>query len=200
MKFLGGDFVTGVSFGREGRRRTSLFIGPSYKRLTQEAEIFAYESNRESTVNNMALGEKLKSSYYGGVAGIHIDAPFKKRWNFSVGGEFGIYYLDSEYEGFQKTFLSSGGPDDLVAATVYLKTSDSKMTAATGVQASLRVKYLTRITFEVESGIKYQAHSPVMRYARLGESFRNRIAHSPARLEYAGMFGFLGKFSVGFEF
>ncbi len=87
-----------------------------------------------------------------------------------------------------------------MAATVYLKTSDSKMIAATGVQASLRVKYLTRITFEVESGIKYQAHSPVMRYARLGESFRNRIAHSPARLEYAGMFGFLGKFSVGFEF
>ncbi len=75
--FWGGDLVTGVSIWQEERSRSSLFIGPSYKKLTQEFDIFAYEANREPTVNNMNLGEELNASYYGGIVGIRIDVPCK---------------------------------------------------------------------------------------------------------------------------
>ena len=69
MKFWGGDVVTGLSFGLKGQRTISLFIGPSFKKLRQAFDIFAYESNREPNVNQLTLKEGLKAAYYGGVVG-----------------------------------------------------------------------------------------------------------------------------------
>ena len=79
VDFHGIDFVTGMFFGETGGARTSLFIGPSYKRLNQESETFAYESNRDPEVNNLTLKEDLEAWYYGGVIGTRIDLPFKER-------------------------------------------------------------------------------------------------------------------------
>ena len=192
VKFWGGDLVTGVSIWREERSRSSLFIGPSYKKLTQEFDIFAYEANREPTVNNMNLDEELNASYYGGIVGIRIDVPFKGRWNFSGDGEFGAYQLDSEYEGFQRDVRSS---QDFYS--VQLKVSDSSVTSASSFQTSLAVK-LENITLQGKTGIEYIAHVPVMRYASLGESFASGDPHDPARIEYSKAFGFSGEVSMAF--
>ena len=60
VTFWGGGFVTGMSFGLEARRKVSLFVGPSFKKLRQAFDIFAYESNRDPNVNYMTLKEELK--------------------------------------------------------------------------------------------------------------------------------------------
>ena len=44
VDFHGVDLVTGMFFRQTGRTKVALFIGPSYKRLNQESETFAYES------------------------------------------------------------------------------------------------------------------------------------------------------------
>ena len=124
VKFWGGDVVTGLSFGSKGQRTISLFIGPSFKKLRQAFDIFAYESNREPNVNQLTLKEGLKASYYGGVVGIRFDVPFKERWTFTIDSEWGGYYLDSDYVGRQRTFLSSGDPT--VDVFTDLKSSDSE--------------------------------------------------------------------------
>ena len=93
VDFHGIDFVTGMFFRQTGRTKVSLFIGPSYKRLNQESETFAYESNRAPEVNNLTLKEDLEAWYYGGVVGTRIDLPFKERWNFTFDGRLGVYYL-----------------------------------------------------------------------------------------------------------
>ena len=66
VDFHGMDFVTGMFFRQTGRTKVSLFIGPSYKRLNQESETFAYESNRDPEVNNLTLKADLEAWYYGG--------------------------------------------------------------------------------------------------------------------------------------
>ena len=125
VDFHGFDLVTGTFFGQTGRARTSLFIGPSYKRLNQETETFAYESDPDLTpeVNNLNLREDLEAWYFGGVVGTRIDLPFKERWKFTFDGRLGLYYLDAEYNGSQRTLLSSGDP--VVDEPTNWKTSDS---------------------------------------------------------------------------
>ena len=195
VDFHGVDLVTGMFFGQTGQTRTSLFIGPSYKRLNQESETLAYESNREREINNLTLKEDLEASYYGGVVGTRIDLPFKEHWNFTFDGRLGVYYLDSEYDGSQGTLLSSGNPDADVVATDW-KTSDSAVAATLNVQTSLSVTCLEHVTFQIGTGFEYLSHAPKMRYASLGESFASGDAHTPARIEYSDAFGLFSAFSI----
>ena len=198
VQFWGGDFVTGISFGLEGQRKVSLFIGPSFKRLRQELDVFAYESNRNPNVNHMTLKEELKASYYGGVVGIRLDAPFKERWKFTIDGKLGGYYLDSEYEGRQRTFLSSGDP--IVDVSTDSRLSDSDAAASFSFQPSLSVTFLESLMFQIGTGIEYLSRAPVMRYASLGESFKSGVRHAPVRMEHSRSFGVLGTFSITYEF
>ena len=198
VKFWGGDFVSGISFGLKGQRKVSLFIGPSFKRLRQEFDIFAYESNRDPNVNHMTLKEDLKASYYGGVVGIRLDVPFKERWKFTLDGELGEYYLDSEYEGRQRTFLSSGDPT--VDVSTDKKLSDSGVAMSVSFQPSLSVTFFESPTFQVGAGIEYLSRALVMRYASLGESFKSEGRHAPVRIAYSRAFGVLGTFSITYEF
>ncbi len=198
VKFWGGDFVTGISFGLEGQRKISLFIGPSFKRLRQEFDIFAYGSKKNPNVNHMTLKEELKASYYGGVVGIRLDVPFKERWKFMIDGKLGGYYLDSEYGGRQRTFLSSGAP--IVDVSTDAKLNDSNAALSFSFQPSLSVTFLESLTFQVGAGIEYLSRAPVMRYASLGESFKSGVRHAPARIEYSRAFGVLSTFSITYEF
>ena len=198
VKFWGGDFVTGISFGLEGQRKVSLFIGPSFKRLRQEFDIFAYESNRDPNVNHMTLKEELKASYYGGVVGIRLDVPFKERWKLTIDGELGGYYLDSEYEGRQRTFLSS--LDSTLDVSTDSKFNDSNVAVSFSFQPSLSVTFLESLTFQVGTGIEYLSRAPVIRYASLGESFQSGVRHAPVRIEYSRAFGVLSTFSITYEF
>ena len=198
MTFWGGGFVTGMSFGLEGRRKVSLFVGPSFKKLRQAFDIFAHESNRNPNVNYMTLKEELKASYYGGVVGIRLDVPFKERWKFTLDGELGGYYLASAYEGRQRTFLSSGDP--MVDVSTDSKRSDSDVAVSFSVQPSLSVTFLESLTFQVGAGIEYLSRAPVMRYASLGESFQSGVRHAPVRIAYSRAFGVLSTFSIAYEF
>ena len=194
VDFHGMDFVTGMFFGETGGARTSLFIGPSYKRLNQESETFAYESNRDPEVNNLTLKEDLEAWYYGGVVGTRIDLPFKERWNFTFDGRLGVYYLDSEYDGSQRTLLSSGAP--VLDVSTDWKTSDSAVATTLSFQTALSVTCLERVTFQLGTGVEYLSHAPKMRYASLGESFASGDAHAPARIEYSDAFGLFSAFSI----
>ncbi|GEM_PF-6726129 len=194
VDFHGVDLVTGTFFGQTGRARTSLFIGPSYKRLTQESETFAYESNRASEVNNLTLNEDLEARYFGGIIGTRIDLPFKERWRFTFDGRLGLYYLDAEYDGAQRTLLTSGAPD-LDEPTVW-KTRDSAVATTLNFQTALSVTCLERVTFQLGTGVEYLSHAPKMRYASLGESFKSKVSHAPARIEYSRAFGVFTAFSI----
>ncbi len=197
VDFYGLDLVTGMFFRQTGRTRVSLFVGPSYKRLDQESETFAYESNRAPEVNNLTLKENLEASYYGGVVGTRIDFPFKERWNFTFDGRLGVYYLDSEYDGSQRTLLTSAPP--VLDVPTDWETSDSQVAATLSFQTSLSVTHLERVTFQVGTGIEYLSHAPKMRYASRGESFASGDPHSPARIGYSDAFGFFSTFSIGFK-
>ena len=198
VKFWGGDLVTGMSLGLEGQRKVSLLIGPSSKMLRQVFDIFAYESNRDPNVNHMTLKENLKASYYGGVVGIRFDVPFKKRWKLTLEGALGGYYLDSEYEGRQRTFLSSGNPTVDVSTDSTL--SDSDVAMSFSFQPSMGVTFFENLTFQVGAGVEYLSRAPVMRYASLGESFKSGVRHAPVRIEYSRAFGVLSTFSITYEF
>ena len=199
VDFHGIDLVTGMFFGETGGARTSLFIGPSYKRLNQESETFAYESESNlrppaPEVNNLTLNEDLEASYYGGVVGTRIDLPFKERWNFTFDGRLGVYYLDSKYDGSQRTLLSSGDP--VLDEPTDWKTSDSAVATTISFQTALSVTCLERVTFQLGTGVEYLSHAPKMRYASLGESFASGDAHAPARIEYSDAFGLFSAFSI----
>lgn len=199
VAFHGVDLVTGTLFGQTGGGRTSLFLGPSYKRLNQESETFAYESEsnrqpREPDVNNLTLKENLKASYYGGVIGTRIDLPFKERWKFTFDGRLGVYYLDAEYDGSQRTLLTSGDPD--IDEPTAWTTSDSSVATTLNFQTALSVTCLERVTFQLGTGVEYLSHAPRMRYASLGESFKSGVAHTPASIEYSSAFGVFSTFSI----
>ncbi len=194
VDFHGLDLVTGMFFGQAGGARTSLFLGPSYKRLNQESETFAYESNRAPEVNNLTLNEDLEAWYWGGVIGTRIDLPFKERWKFTFDGRLGVYYLDAEYDGSQRTLLTSGNPD-LDEPTVWT-TSDSAVATTLNFQTALSVTCLERVTFQLGTGLEYLSHAPKMRYAGLGESFKSGVPHAPARIEYSRAFGVFTAFSI----
>lgn len=194
VDFHGVDLVTGTFFDQTGGARASLFIGPSYKRLNQETETFAYESNREPEVNNLTLTEDLEARYYGGVIGTRIDLPFKERWKFTFDGRLGLYYLDAEYDASQRTRLTSGAPD-LDEPTDWT-TSDSAVATTLNFQTALSVTCLERVTFQLGTGVEYLSHTPRMRYASLGESFASGDTHAPARIEYSSAFGVFSAFSI----
>lgn len=193
VDFHGMDLVTGAFFGQTGEGRTSLFLGPSYKRLNQESETFAYESNREPEVNHLTLNEDLEVRYYGGVAGTRFDLPFKERWRFTLDGRLGLYYLDAEYNGSQRTLLTSGDPID---EQTEWTTSDSAIATTLNFQTALSVTCLEKITFQLGTGVEYLSHVPKMRYASLGESFSSGDTHSPARIEYSSALGAFTAFSI----
>ena len=110
VAFHGTDLVTGMFFEQTGEGRTSLFIGPSYKRLNQESETFAYESNRDPEVNNLTLKEDLEAWYYGGVVGTRIDLPFKERWHFTFDGRLGAVLPGFRIQRIPKDVAVVGGP------------------------------------------------------------------------------------------
>ena len=193
VAFHGVDLVTGTFFGQAGGGRTSLFIGPSYKRLNQESETFAYESNRGPEVNNLTLNEDLEAWYYGGVIGTRIQLPFKERWNFTFDGRLGLYYLDAEYDGFQRMLLSSG---DAVDETTVWKTSNSAVATTLNFQTALSVTCMEKVTFQLGTGVEYLSHAPRMRYASLRESFKSGDAHSPASIKYSSALGVFSAFSI----
>ena len=196
VDFHGFDLATGTFFGQTGRARTSLFIGPSYKRLNQETETFAYESDPDLTpeVNNLNLREDLEAWYFGGVVGTRIDLPFKERWKFTFDGRLGLYYLDSEYNGSQRTLLSSGDP--VLDVPTDWKTSDSAVATTLSFKTALSVTCLESVTFQLGTGVEYLSHAPRMRYASLGESFASGNTHAPARIEYSRALGVFSAFSI----
>ena len=198
VKFWGGDFVSGISISRDGPGKVSFFAGPSFKRLRQEFDVFAYESNRDSDVNRMTLKEDLEASYYGAVVGVRLEVPFKERWMFRMDGELGGYRLGSEYEGRQRTFLSSGAP--AVDVSSDLELSDSSFALSLSIQPSLSVTFFESLTFQAGAGVEYLSRAPVVRYASPGESFKSGVPHAPARIGYSRAFGVLGTVSVTYEF
>ena len=203
VDFHGLDLVTGMFFGQTGGARISLFLGPSYKRLNQESETFAYESNRAPEVNNLTLTEELEAWYWGGVIGTRFDLPFKERWNFTFDGRLGVYYLNAKYGGSQRTLLTSSDPD-LDEPTAW-STSDSAVATTLNFQTALSVTCLERITFQLGTGVKYlsqprrcamrawekvsKAGSPTHRHA---SSIQARSACSPRSPLSSGCSGIVG--------
>ena len=196
VDFYGLDWVMGKRGEPAGQSGASMYFGPSYKRLSQDTRTFAYESNRPATVNNLTLSEDLDASYLGGVIGTRRDFPLRPDWNFTMDGTLGLYYLDADYHGKQRTFISSG-MFAIDEATNH-RTSDTQWAASLGLQASLAFSYSENMTLRVGAGIKYLSDVPTMRYARRGESLGPGDSHSPARIDYSDAFGYSG--SVFLEF
>ena len=198
MTFWGGDFVTGMSFGLEARRKVSLFVGPSFKKLRQAFDIFAHESNRDPNVNYMTLKEELKASYYGGVVGIRLEVPFKERWKFTLDGELGDITLLPHMRDARERPCRRGNP--MVDVSTDSKRSDSDVAVSFSFQPSLSITFLESLTFQVGAGIEYLSRVPVMRYASLGENFQSGVRHAPVRIAYSRAFGVLSTFSITYEF
>lgn len=198
IDFGAGDFVAGILSGEGKRDNSSLFIGPSFKRLSQEFDIFAYESNREPSVNNMTLQEELKATYYGGVVGGRLVIPLQQDWKLLVDGKLGLYYLDAGYKGRQVSSLASGA----LGHTTDWKVDDNKVTPSANLKLSLSYTASENITFQGGAGLEYLSDTPVMRYGESGEVFKGAdtlgpaLPHSPARIGYSDAFGFFSVLSV----
>ena len=197
VDFYGLDLVTGALFSQIGPARTLLYIGPSFKSLEQESEIFAYESNRDPQVNNLTLKEDLEASYYGAILGSRIEVPFKHHWHLMFDGRVGLYYLDSEYDGSQRTLLSSGVP--VVDESTDWDDHDSEVAATLGVETSLSVTLCENLTLRLAAGAEYLSRTPVMRYARHGEGLASGQSHSAARIAYSDAFGYFSTISIGIK-
>ena len=196
VDFYGLDWVTGKRAEPTGQSGATMYFGPSYKRLSQNIRTFAYESNRPATVNNLTLSEDLDASYMGGVIGTRRDFPLWPDWNFTVDGTFGLYYLDADYHGKQRTFISSGM--FAIDEVTNHRTSDTQWAATVGLQTSLAFSYSENVTLRFGAGIEYLSDVPTMRYARRGESLGPGDSHSPARIDYSDAFGYSS--SVFLEF
>ena len=194
VDYHGLGLVTGTLFSQTGQSRSMLYAGPSFRRLEQESETFAYESNRDPKVNSLTLEEDLKASYYGADLGGRIEVPFRQRWHLMIDGKLGLFYLDSEYEGSQRTLLTSAEPalDELTD----WDDDDSKVTATLGVETSLSVNLFEYLVLRLTAGGEYLSRAPVMRYARHGESLASGQPHSAARITYSDAFGYFGTISL----
>lgn len=197
VDFYGLDWVTGRRPGQAGRSTVSMHFGPSYRRLHQDIGTFAYESNRPATVNNLTLSEDLEASYYGGVIGARRDFPLRPGWSLTLDGTLGGYYLDADYHGEQRTFISSGG--FAMDEVTNHRTSDSQWATTLNLQTSLNVSFTKSVTLRIGAGIEYLSDVPTMRYARLGERFGPGESHSPARIEYSDAYGYFSAVSVEFK-
>ena len=194
VDFYGLDWVTGRQAGPSG---ASMYFGPSYKRLSQDIRTFAYESNRPATVNNLTLSEDLDASYLGGIIGARRDFPLRPNWSFTVDGTLGLYYLDADYHGKQRTFVSSGM--FAIDEVTNHRTSDRQWAATLGLQTSLVFSYSEHVRLRVGAGIEYLSDVPTMRYARLGEGLGRGDSHSPARIEHSDAFGYSGSVFLQFR-
>lgn len=194
VDFYGLDWVTGR---QPDQPAASMYYGPSYKRLHQDISTFAYESNRPATVNNLTLSEDLDASYFGGVIGARQDFPLHPDWNFSVEGTFGLYYLDADYHGAQRTFISSGM--FAIDEVTNHRTSDRRWAATLGLQTSLNVSFTESVTLRIGAGIDYLSDVPKMRYVGPGERLGPGDSHSSARIEYSDAFGYSSSVSVEFK-
>ena len=197
VDFYGLDLVTGALFSQIGQARTLFYIGPSFKNLNQESEIFAYESNRDPQVNNLTLREDLEASYYGVNLGSRIEVPFKHRWHLMLDGRLGLYYLDSEYDGSQRTLLSSAVP--VLDESTDWDDHGSQVAATLGVESSLSVTLFENLTLQLAAGAEYLSRTPVMRYARHGEGLASGQPHSAARVVYSDAFGYFSTISIGIK-
>lgn len=191
VEFYGADLVFRSPGGQTD---TFFFIGPSYKRLEQETHTFAYESNRAPEVNNMTLDEVLKGSYYGAVAGAHIVLPLKGRWSVALDGRAGLYHLDTDYGGSQRTRLTSSS--EPVNEETRLDTDDWKIATTASVRVSLDFVVHEGLILQLGAGAEYLSDAPKMRYAEFGESFASGDSHNPARIEYSSAYGYFGTFSI----
>ena len=195
VDFYGIGLVTGVLFPQTGQTQTSFYVGPSFKRLDQESDIFAYESNREPQVNNVTLKEDLEASYYGASLGSRIDVPLRQHWHLMLDGKLGLYYLDSEYRGLQRTLLSSSGP--VLDERTEWDDDSSEVAATLGVETSLSIALSENMNLRVAAGADYLSHAPVIRYARHGEGLASGQTHSAAHIVYSDAFGYFTTISIG---
>lgn len=198
VDFFGADLVAGTFLGGQGPVETALLLGPSWKRLRQESDVFAYEANRAPTVNTMTLREDLDASYYGGIVGVRVAALVEERWRFQADGRVGAYYLDAEYTGRQRTRLGSADPPRLTLARVDV--GDATAAAHLGLHTSVSVRVWKGVVVEAGWGVEYLTHAPKVRYVGRGEPLGNGTTHSPARIGYADAFGLSGRLSVGMHF
>ncbi len=198
VDFGGVDVIGGVRGDWRGTaRKMSFFAGPSFKRLYQRTDIFSYEAtNRTPDENYMTLNERLRASYYGLLVGANLDVPFKRRWAFAAEGDIGVYYLDAEYKGHQRTVLSSA----MIDLPTDLKVDDSRAAATLRLKTSLRAVYFDDVVFRLGVGIEYLSHVPKVRYARAGQRYGDNVTHFPAELSYADAFGVFGTLSVRVPF
>ncbi len=197
VDYHGLGLVTGTLFSQTGQARFRLYAGPGFRRLEQESETFAYESNRDPEVNSLTLEEDLKASYYGADLGGRIEVPFRQHWQLMVDGKLGLFYLDSEYEGSQRTLLTSADPalDELTQ----WDDDDSNVAVTLGVETSLSVNLFENLVLRLAVGGEYLSRAPVMRYARHGESLASGQPHSAARIAYSDAFGYFGTISLGID-
>lgn len=198
VDYYGLGLVTGALFSQIGQARSMLYFGPSFRKLDQESETFAYESNRDPAVNNLTLEENLEALYYGADLGGRIEVPFRQRWHLAFDGKLGLFYLDSEYDGSQRTHLSSAEPT--VDELTDWDDRGSEVAATLGVEVSLSVDLSENLVLRWAAGGEYLSRVPEMRYARHGESLASGQPHSAARIVYSDAFGYFSTISLGIDF
>ena len=198
VDYYGLGLVTGASFSQIGPARSTLYFGANFRKLNQESETFAYESNRNPGVNSLTLAEDLKASYYGADLGGRIEVPFMQRGHLMLDGKLGLFYLESEYDGSQRTLLTSADP--AVDELTDWDDRDSEVAATLGVEASMSVALFENLVLRLAIGGEYLSRVPVMRYARHGESLASGQPHSAARITYSDAFGYFSTISLGIDF
>ncbi|ORU92558.1 MAG: hypothetical protein A6F72_04930 [Cycloclasticus sp. symbiont of Poecilosclerida sp. N] len=201
MKFFGMDLTSKALTRKQG-----ISIGPSYQRLIQKTDIYAYESNRKPDVNYTSLTEKLDASYYGGAIKIDSDIELNQSIRFSAKGSLGFYYLDSKYRGTQLTYLSASAldPDITInpAITVNpdLNINDDRFALTAQLNMLVSYAYSEDIDFNINAGIRYLSHVPYIRYVDKGAVLEGGSTHNPAYIDYKHALGYQISWSANWRF
>ena len=177
FSYHGVDLVAGEFFPSMG---ATVFVGPSYKRIRQLLDVFAYESNRDPSIHNTTMREDIDAWYLGAVIGAKTVTPMGW-WSLTFDGRVGLYYLDGDYEGMRTTIYLTPPP-----LTIEGDHAFDRSILATAVKAKLgvQVPLFSRVFVHVDAGMDYLSHVPVLRY------HTPELSHGEAlRLDFVEMFG-----------
>ena len=191
-----------------GRREISmqsgklqLMSGPSFFRMTQRTEMFAYDTeDRKNTrphqdpayknMDTVEFYERIESNYYGIKVGVDLALPVSEDFTFLVGANVGGYVLDAFYTGYQHSDISydpSPKADEPKQYDRSIWVNNTVFSYTSEVEAG--IEYDTGFgTIGLSGAARYLSKVPLVEYIKMGVDVTQD--YEPAHLNFADAYSF----------